>query len=457
MRISELFDALDEQALNDLLDLPLQGNTTVSVHTIRRRVNRTLDEDPEERRQHMKQLFKKGVCAVLAAASLLTGAFAASQMDFWQYWFDDGTGGLSVNTKKETIENADLRLTLEESLADDNHALVIFSVTALSDTGRNQLYGDSLTGGGVTPLVGISPDPNASQGGGMSYQIRPITEQDAAEQRFFRAEISLSGSNVKPVLYLHGASTYIPIPVTANVQSISIPLNGRTVTCPLDTVVRLNTLQLSSLGWHLDYDLVSQFNAANNSMEYQIFYLVGKDGTIKTMTQLMDVQNWSYWREILDLDTVEGVVVDGTEYFLDGRAPQPYAVPTQLQFTELDTYNISQGGNQYEGILLRDLVEKLGGTITWDRQTQSATVRYRGVTAVFTANAAAFVRNGRSYDSWVGNNMPCTILQNNRLYLVNQTALQYALDIRLCATRIRQNDEWEFDKGYTSRIWIVAP
>ena len=62
----------------------------------------------------MKQLFKKGVCAALVAASLLTGAFAASQMDFWQYWFENGTGDLSVNTQKASIESTDLRLTLEE-------------------------------------------------------------------------------------------------------------------------------------------------------------------------------------------------------------------------------------------------------------------------------------------------------------------------------------------------------
>lgn len=36
-------------------------------------------------------------------------------------------------------------------------------------------------------------------------------------------------------------------------------------------------------------------------------------------------------------------------------------------------------------------------------------------------------------------------------------SLQRALDIRLCATRIRRNDEWKFDKGHTNRIWIVAP
>lgn len=457
MRISELFDELDEQALDELLTLPERETPAMSARNIRRRVNRTLDEDPTERRRHMKQLLKKGVCAALVAASLLTGAFAASQTDFWQYWFEDGTGNLAVNSDKKSIQNADLRLTLEESLADGNHALVIFSVTALSDTGRKQLYGDNLTGGGITTLVGLSPDPNAFQGGGMSYQTSPISDRDTENQRFFRAEVSLSGPDVKPVLYLHDLDTYLPIPMTANVQSASISFDGLTVSCPLDTVVRLNTLQLSSLGWDLDYKLVSQPNAANNFVEYQIFYFRMKDGTLKTMSQLMDTQNWFYWREVLDLDDVEGVVVDNTEYFLDGRAPQPYTVPDALQFAELDTYDISQGSNQYHGVLLRDLVEKLGGTITWDNKTQSATVHYRGVTAAFTAGAYSFVRNGRLCELGTGNTMPCTILQNDRLYLINETALHQALDIRLCATRIRQSEEWEFHKGYTNRIWIVAP
>lgn len=457
MRISDLFDELEDRERNELLTLPERETPAVSVHTIRRRVNQTLDEDPLERKRHMRQLFKKGVCAALIAASLITGAFAASQTDFWQYWFENGTGDLDVDCSKQSIQNADLRLTLEESLADDNHALVIFSVTALSDTGRKQLYGDHLTGGGVTTLVGISPDPNASQGGGMSYQTSPVSERDTENQRFFRAEVSLSGPDVKPVLYLHGLDSYLPIPMTSNVQTASIAFDGKTVSCPLDTVVSLNTLRLSSLGWDLDYDLVSKPNDANNFIEYQIFYFVMRDGTLKTMAQMMDPQDWFYWREVLDLDTVEGVVVDNTEYFLDGREPQPYAVPDTLQFTELDTYNVTQGASQYYGVLLRDLVEQLGGTVTWDAKTQSAAVHYRGVTSVFTPNAHTFVRDGRLCNVSPGNTMPCTILQNDRLYLVNETALHTALDIRLCATRIRQSTEWEFDKAYTNHIWIVAP
>lgn len=457
MRISELFDELNQAELDELLDLPVRGTEAISARDIRRRVDQTLDKDPIERRRHMKQLFKKGVCAALIAASLLTGAFAASQSNFWQYWFEKGTGNLAVNSDKQSIENADLQLTLEESLADGNHALVIFSVTALSDAGRTQLYSDGLTDGGISTLVGISPHPDTSQGGGMSYQAAPIPERNTETQRFFRAEVSLSGPNVNPVLYLHDTSTYIDIPITANVQSISIPFNGLTVSCPLDTVVRLNTLQLSSLGWNLDYDLISQPNAANNFVEYQIFYFVMKDGTLKTMTQLADTDNWFYWREVLDLNTVEGIVVNNTEYFLDGRAPQPYSIPNELDFSELDTYNVSQGSKQYQGVLLRDLVDQLGGSICWNNETQSATVIYRGVTAVFSANATTFLRDGRQYASGSGNAIPCTILQDGRLYLVKETALQRALDIRLCATRIRQNDEWEFDKGYTNCIWIVAP
>lgn len=59
MRISDLFDGLDEQERNELLDLPERETPAISVRDVRRRVNQTLDEDPAERRRHMKQVFKK--------------------------------------------------------------------------------------------------------------------------------------------------------------------------------------------------------------------------------------------------------------------------------------------------------------------------------------------------------------------------------------------------------------
>ena len=77
MRISELFDELDEHEQNELLDLPVRGTAAVSVRRVRRRVNRALDADPAERRVHMKRAYKKGICAALIAACLSILAYGS--------------------------------------------------------------------------------------------------------------------------------------------------------------------------------------------------------------------------------------------------------------------------------------------------------------------------------------------------------------------------------------------
>ena len=138
MRISELFDELNQAELDELLDLPVRGTEAISARDIRRRVDRTLDEDPLERRIHMKRTYKKVLCAALIAAVLLTGALAtASRLNLLRGWLpDDGIGELVVNTEKQSIENGDLRLTLEESLADETLTYIAYSLTALTDEGQ---------------------------------------------------------------------------------------------------------------------------------------------------------------------------------------------------------------------------------------------------------------------------------------------------------------------------------
>ena len=59
MRISELFDELNQSELDELLDLPVRGTEAISARDIRRRVDRALDEDPMERRIHMNHDSKK--------------------------------------------------------------------------------------------------------------------------------------------------------------------------------------------------------------------------------------------------------------------------------------------------------------------------------------------------------------------------------------------------------------
>lgn len=167
MRISELFDELNQAELDELLDLPVRDTESISSQFIRRRVDRALDEDPAERRIHMKRTYKRVLCAALIAAVLLTGALAAaSRLNLLRGWLpDDGIGELVVNTEQQSIENGDLRLTLEESLADETMTYIAYSLTALTDKGQAIL--DDLqqeeggqyhwTGEGLQPVLSLPP------------------------------------------------------------------------------------------------------------------------------------------------------------------------------------------------------------------------------------------------------------------------------------------------------------
>ena len=66
----------------------------------------------------MKQAYKKGICAALIAACLLTVAFAAAtKLNLLRGWLDeDSIGELVVNTDKQSVETEDFRLTIEDHL-----------------------------------------------------------------------------------------------------------------------------------------------------------------------------------------------------------------------------------------------------------------------------------------------------------------------------------------------------
>lgn len=193
MRISELFDELNQSELDELLDLPVRGTEAISARDIRRRVDRALDEDPMQRRIHMKRTYKKVLCAALIAAVLLTGALAtASRLNLLRGWLpDDGIGELVVNTEKQSIENGDLRLTLEESLADETLTYIAYSLTALTDEGQAIL--DDLqqeeggqyhwTGEGIT--TGLEPSADVLVGVYATSSTR-VTNRAPATARFGR-------------------------------------------------------------------------------------------------------------------------------------------------------------------------------------------------------------------------------------------------------------------------------
>lgn len=416
MRISELFDELNQAELDELLDLPVRGTEAISTRDIRRRVDRVLDEDPMERRIHMKRTYKKALCAALIAAVLLTGALAAaSRLNLLRGWLsDDSIGELVVNTEKQSIENGDLRLTLEESLADETLTYIAYSLTALTDKGQAIL--DDLqqeeggqyhwTGEGIT--TGLAPSADVLVGVYTTSSTR-VTNRAPRNSSIWSESIPTGQPN--KLLYrsyflgkggvyltLNGAEEQLNVPQTANAQSAEIEFDFPTkVPLPNGEEATFYSLRLTSLGYALD---AMAWFADSSKQQFELEYmlhLLMKDGSIRTMTQL--AVNNSYtgglgrWNEVLDLKTVDAVILNNTAYYLDGRDPEPYELPAEygvVRITPAPIYALPYPQMQdfmLGGYPARDLLEPFGGTVDWDEDTQTAVLTLDEYTCTVTVGS----------------------------------------------------------------------
>lgn len=460
MRISELFDALDPIELETLLTEPLPAEEPgISRRDVRRHINAALDEDPVERRRHMKQLFKKGVAAALIAASLVTASVAAYQADFWKTWFADGASDLDVNTEKQSIDNGDVRLTLEQSLCDSNMTFVIYSLTALTEQGKTLLYDENYVEG-IDCVVSASYE---STGEAISYSLGSFPEQDTPEQRFY----SLSTSNYTgPVtLRLRGSTQTITVPRTDSLQPVKVDLKNAKLAMPDGTCYTLQSLELTAMTYQLHYTC-TYLPALDSWFEPEDFLCFAmQDGTMQTVAQFGlnhrsggDADSGcstGYLRRICDPSSLEGIVVGGTEYFADGRASAPYPMPYDITPIETPTIRTDIGGEEFLGTPLRPLIERLGGTVTWDSKTQSATVVYRGVTCVLTDGSIAVTRDGKRIDGQYSR-LAAKII-GGTMY-VNDTVLADGLDISVIGYSL-QNAGFDYFRAADDdpTIWYIVP
>lgn len=406
MQITELFDTLNEQELSELLTLPERETPAVSVHRICRRVNRTLDEDSAERRIHMKQISRKGICAALIAAVLLTGALAAaSRLNLLRGWLqEDAIGDLVVNTEKQSIDNGDLRLTIEESLADETMTYVAYSLTALTDKGQAILDSlrpeDGITQMTTGDIVASADIPDretlvklhtststkatnrAPAASSMHTETIPTTQPD----RLLYRSYFLGCGGV--YLTLDGTDERLDVPQTANAQSAEIEFELYTnVPLPNGTDGTFYSLRLTSLGYALDaYAWYADARTQDFDLEYMLSFLM-KDGSIRTMAQLASTSSTrgsGRWNEVLDLKTVDAVILNDTAYYLDGRDPKPYALPDELHILRLEPtviytmpglYNDEEYHFPVLGYPAEDLLTPFGGTVDWDAKTQTAVLK----------------------------------------------------------------------------------
>ncbi len=462
MRISELFDELNQAELDELLDLPVRGTEAISARDIRRRVDRALDEDPAERRVHMKRTYKRVLCAALIAAVLLTGALAAaSRLNLLRGWLpDDGIGELVVNTEQQSIENGDLRLTLEESLADETMTYIAYSLAALTDEGQAIL--DDLqqeeggqyhwTGEGIA--TGLEPSADMLVGVYATSSTR-VTNR-APRNSSIRSESLPTGQPDKLLfrsyflgkggiyLTLAGADGQLDVPQSANAQSAEIEFDFPTnIPLPNGEEATFYSLRLTSLGYALD--AMAWFTDSSRQefkLEYML-HLLMKDGSIRTLTQLSvkdsNTNGLGRWNEVLDLKTVDAVILNDTAYYLNGRDPEPYQLPDEYRIVRIEPeiiYTVpgTKNGVPYDapipGYPAKDLLEPLGGTVDWDEETQSAVLTLGEHTCTVTVGSTTIqYSDGETYTTPF--DLSLAEVVNGKLYL-GPLDLEHFFGLRCC-------------------------
>ena len=163
-------------------------------------VNDTLDAVPEVRRIHMRQKVKKTV--LVAAMIAVLGAstvFAAVNTDFLRTFFTGDTSYLDefVQTPMESVTDGKYTLTLEQVLATVNHALVVYSVEALTDEAKEELNSENERG--ISNFIGMDVltfgvvDHNSAKLEGLTQ--REIPERRTDNKRYFALTVDIENEN----------------------------------------------------------------------------------------------------------------------------------------------------------------------------------------------------------------------------------------------------------------------
>ncbi len=394
---------------------------------VARLVNEALDADPSERRRHMRQ--KMRTAALLAAALLvLTGSVFAAARN-WTV-LDAFFGGSSeegealMNDQTYSVSDDNYTLTVTSSLADEAAAYLTVTVTAKTPEAAEALMSDDFENMDTWEVE--VPHTEENTVAGVILASLSTGEEEALRtetSRTWHMELRL-GSTPETVSIRLGAmekDLWLEVPLTL-AESVTVAVNAPgTGAGAYDNAaggpVTLRTVTLSPLGLTLDYTYSEEARA--------VPAFLGTDGTLYTWSQLVSdlakggssrpegevtaVSAKYAFRSVQDLSALEAVVFEGTAYPLDGGAP--YAVdvsglPVPFHLPLVD--RIAEGYGF--AVPVRALSEGLGGTCTWDNDSRSAAVTFRGVTIVLTEGETTALVDGEAVEMYYA-----PVIRNGRM------------------------------------------
>lgn len=340
--------------------------TGVSQDSVRRRVLAEV-EIQGRKKCYRKFIWRKNCIRLVVIVLLLicigTAVFAVG-IDFRKNYFGEGSDRINSNSALKSLENGDIRYTVEDTISDGDTLIIVYSVEGLSDEGKARVRsGDFLFGKASIGRTGKEGPIHLSfeadekeqkeQIGFDSIIITPASQNSTENHPFYQVLMEFTG-NCKVKTWLDGCDEVLEIPINLNPESIEIDLTEDLS----DDGTEYNKIGEDEEGrWKMKKVRITKVKMSMQvsvSREYELpridFFaehiaLVYRDGTVKSAADFLNDGTYScricddgvfdlsceeseepeeydyilkghFW-DIPDIDQIESIMVDGVEFPAD--------------------------------------------------------------------------------------------------------------------------------------------
>lgn len=389
------------------------------AEAVLRRVNAALNAQPSERRSFMRQKIWNAVGLAAVLAVLAGTALAAARGGVLDYFFEGDTapGEVLVDNQVRSVSDENYILTVTSAAADTTEAYFLVTVEAKTEAALTALMAEDFVDMDTFGLYFLedetaetAPQDEAEDvgmhlGTGEEKQLRTETSRTWHMSAGPLSE-AVYGASLRLSKMERGLRLEVPLtPAEGVTVEIGAEGPGRgTLNHIGGGTVTLEKVTVSPLNLQLEY----RYAAKGGEVVPHLYFLM-EDGSLRTWGQAVGdvslegrrttVLGTVYagmtcqLRSVMDLERLKAVVFGGIAYPLDGGKSWPVEVDRSLEPLQIPLADpLGEGGGWT--VPVRALCEALGASLTWDGETRSAAMTYRGSTIVVTEGSAEALVDG---------------------------------------------------------------
>lgn len=359
-----------------------------------------------------KTMRKKGTAAMAAVMSitvLLSISAAAMGNDYFNSVFEGDTSYLAdfIKTEKRSVEDDRFKLTLEQYLVAENHAMLVCSFEAKTEDAKAEMNevderGNSTFSG--MDFLNFGPtDYDKSYLQSASSRRLGGGEFDTENKRYYilqsdsidneeKIDFKLSTDRIKD-------APKIIVPMDYNMETkildlsngISVEYNPISIEVTVPVTNKVNDCNWR--GWNGYYFYFRMKNGEIKTFN-QLYEESGEDGEYDENDNQISNTILAWARGIIEPDEIKSIIVNDTEYLVDNpSASKSVTIDEHLKPFVIDAYV-----KDHLWIPLRELCDGLGAEIKWNDKTKTAKFTYRSSVYELTAGKAGMVMNGEECD-----------------------------------------------------------